>query len=355
MKGTLEDHLNLKIMELICSGTGVSVNISELSNIFEKHRNTIKNNITKLFEYKILERPSYPFSQLFKEWPLLVIEKANFQRDLKTNTFIEKDPSIWAAFFAKENDYNTLLIEFHKDLYSYQNWRESIITDGKITLEEKSYPSEAVFLTMKNLIKYNPPESVQIIQNNFENNRHKELNGLKINEFKIELIKLLLTGKGISTNENYLGNVLNVHRRTVKRRIEKLLNQRILDNPICCFPRVWVPPEYSLVFSLFEVKRNYDLLLRTFKNDPHVPILFRATVDKFNIALFGIFYKMEDFLEWAEEYDQRFPKCIGAVRNTFLSPKMTFSITHNYVTLSYIQNKINRLYGEKLVEMMKEE
>lgn len=353
MKGILEDQLNLKIMELICSGKGVSINVTELSNIFEKHRNTIKNNITKIFEYKILEKPSYPFTQLFTEWPLLVIEKANFQRDLKTNMFIEKDPSIWAAFFAKEDDYNTLLIEFHKDLYSYQNWRESIINEKKITLEEKSYPSEAVFLTTRNLIKYDPPVSVQILQNNLKNNRHKELNGLRINEFQLELIKLLLLGKGISTNENHLGNILNVHRRTVKRRIEKLIDQRILDNPVCCFPRVWVPPEYSLVFSLFEVKKNYDLLLKTFKNDPHIPILFRATVDKFNIAIFGIFYKMEDFLEWSEDYDQRFPGCIGAVRNTFLSPKMTFSIAHNYITLTYIQNNIVRLRGKELVEMMK--
>jgi len=353
MKDILEDQLNLDIMKLVCSGEGVNVNVTELSNIFEKHRNTIKNNITNLFEHKILEKPFYPFSQLFKEWPLLVIEKANFQRDLRTNTFIEKDPSIWAAFFAKEDEYNTLLIEFHKDLYSYQNWRESIITEEKITLEEKSYPSESVFLTMKNLVKYDPTVSVQIIQNNFKNNRHKELNGLRITEFRLELIKLLLAGKGIKTNENHLGSVLKVHRRTIKRRIEKLVDRRILNNPVCCFPRVWVPPEYSLVFSLFEVKKNYDLLLRTFKNDPHIPILFRAIVDKFNIALFGIFYKMEDFLEWAEEYDQRFSGCIGAVRNTYLSPKMTFSIIHNYVSLTYIQNKINRLHGEALVEMMK--
>lgn len=355
MKDILEDELNLKIMELVCSGEGVVVNVTELSNIFEKHRNTVKNNITKLFEHKILEKPYYPFIQLFKEWPLLVIEKAHFQRDIKTNTFIEKDPSIWAAFFAKENEYNTLLIEFHKDLYSYQNWRESIITEEKITLMEKSYPSEAVFLSMKNLIKYDPTVSVQIIQNNYKNRRHKELNGLRINEFRLELIKLLLAGKGINTNENHLGSMLNVHRRTVKRRIEKLIKNRVLNNPVCCFPRVWVPPEYSLVFSLVEIKKNYDLLLRTLKNDPHIPILFRAIVEKYNIALFGIFYKMEDFLEWAEEYDQRFPGCIGAIKNTFLSPAMTFSITHNYVNLTYIKNNLDRLRGRALVEMMKGE
>ena len=85
MNSIFEDQLNLKIMEQICSGNGVTVNVTELSNIFEKHRNTIKNNITKIFEHKILEKPSYPFSYLFKEWPLLVIEKANFKRDLKTN------------------------------------------------------------------------------------------------------------------------------------------------------------------------------------------------------------------------------------------------------------------------------
>ncbi|MFX1249125.1 MAG: hypothetical protein ACFFBQ_17175 [Promethearchaeota archaeon] len=145
MRKILEDQMNLKILELVCAGEGVTANTTELSKILGKHRNTIKNNIDKLFEHKIIEKPFYPFSYLFKEWPLLVIEKATFQRNLKTNVFIEKDPVIWAAFFVKENEYNTLLIEFHKDLHSYQNWKESIITEAKITLKEEIYPSEAYF------------------------------------------------------------------------------------------------------------------------------------------------------------------------------------------------------------------
>jgi len=354
MKKILEDQLNLKILELVCKGEGVTVNNTELSKILGKHRNTIKNNIDKLFEHEIIEKPFYPFSHLFKECPLLVIEKANFQRNLKTNVFIEKDPVIWAAFFVKENEYNTFLIEFHKDLYSYQNWKESIIKEAKITLKEEIYPSEAIFLTMRNLIKYDPTVAVQILKANYKNNHHPELNGLRINDFRLEIIKLLLTGKGIRTNEYHISDMLNVHRRTVKRRIEKLLEHRIIDNPVCCFPRVWVPPKYFLVFSLFEIKNKNELLLRTLRKDPHVPILFRAVIDKFNLALFSNFYKMEDFLEWAEEYDQRFPGCIGAVRNTFLSPSMTFSIAHNYVTLTFIQNIANRLRGKVFVEMMKE-
>ncbi|MFX1248397.1 MAG: hypothetical protein ACFFBQ_13510, partial [Promethearchaeota archaeon] len=233
-------------------------------------------------------------------------------------------------------------------------WKESIITEAKITLKEEIYPSEAYFLTMKNLIKYDPTIAVQILEINYKNQHHTVLNGLRINDFRLELIKLLLNGKGIRTNEYHISEILNVHRRTVKRRIDKLLDHRVIDNPVCCFPRVWVPPEYFLVFSLFEIKNKKELLLRALKNDPHIPILFRAIVDRFNLALFGNFYKMEDFLEWAEEYDQRFPGCIGAVKNTFLSPSMTFSIAHNYVTLTFLQNIANRLRGKAFVEMMKE-
>ncbi len=352
MKKLLEDDLNLKLMQMLCAGEGVDVNITELSKSFNKHRNTIKQKITQFIDLKIIEKPRYTFNYLFTELPLIVIEKDNFSRDPKSNTFIEKDPAIWAAFFVKEEEYNTLMIVFHKDLHSYQNWREDIIEEKKVSLEGGSYPSEAIFLSAKNLIKYDPAVSIQLIEGNFRNHRHTKINGLLINEFGLEVLKYLITGRGIKTNENYLSKKLNVHRRTVKRRIEKLLSEKILTPPICSFPRVWVPPEYFLVFSLLEIKRKKENMLRVLKKDPHIPVMFRAVVGRYNLALFSAFYKLEDFLEWAEEYDQRFPGCIGAVKNTYLSPEMTFSIAQNYVSLLYIQTAINRLRGKVMMDLM---
>ena len=39
MEKLLDDETNLKILLDICSGQGVSVNISELSRVLKKHRN----------------------------------------------------------------------------------------------------------------------------------------------------------------------------------------------------------------------------------------------------------------------------------------------------------------------------
>ncbi|MFX1538258.1 MAG: hypothetical protein ACFFDI_29020, partial [Promethearchaeota archaeon] len=264
-----------------------------------------------------------------------------------------EDPFIWAAFFAKEEAYNTFLIEFHKDLHSYQNWKENIINERKITLIESSFPSETIFLSTKSLIKYNPAASAKVLEKNYKNGYHDQLNGLKIDDFVINLIIHLLEGKGIRTNESILARKLDVHRRTIQARIRRLLHEKIILPPVCHFPRVWVPPEYFLVFSLLKIKRKRDLVLRMLKDDPHISVMFNTFWGQYNLALFSTFYTIEDYLKWSEEYDQRFPECIEAVKNTYLSPAMTFSIAQNYVTLTFIENLIKTIKGEELMELMK--
>jgi hypothetical protein len=49
MNALLEDPLNLKILEFLCSGIGIIVNINELSKRFKRHRNTIKTKINSFF------------------------------------------------------------------------------------------------------------------------------------------------------------------------------------------------------------------------------------------------------------------------------------------------------------------
>ena len=110
MNNLLESELNLNILKLILSGEGVEINISELSKQLGKHRNTIRDRINKLYEHKIINKPQYPFPWLFKELPLMVISKTNFIRDEKTKKFIEHDDYLFAAFFFKEEEYNTLTI-----------------------------------------------------------------------------------------------------------------------------------------------------------------------------------------------------------------------------------------------------
>lgn len=164
---------------------------------------------------------------------------------------------------------------------------------------------------------------------------------------------MVLKGKGISTNENFLTRTLNVHRKTINRKIQTLLQEKIIAKPVARFPRLIVPPDFMLVFSLFEVKKLCGDVEKSMSRDPHIPLLIKASIGRYNYFIASTFNTIEEHLEWQENYAQKFHGCIGAIKNTFLSPTMTFSIAHNYVTLTYIQNIIHRLHGKALVEMMK--
>ena len=109
MTELLNDPTNLKILNLIVSGKGVEVNISQLAKKLNRHRKTIKDRVNRLFENNIINKPQYPFSQLFKEFPLMVISSINLLRDRNSKHFIEFDDHIFGAFFFKEEDYNNRL------------------------------------------------------------------------------------------------------------------------------------------------------------------------------------------------------------------------------------------------------
>lgn len=353
MHDLLNDELNLNLLECICSGIGIKVNISELSKALRKHRNTIRDRINELFKYDIIDRPICPFLWLYKEFPLLVIVRADLPRDELTNKFIEEDEHIFAAFFSKEEEYNTLMIQYHKDIHSYQTWRDSLVRDGKIPPRETRYPSDALFFSNDMIIKYDPSAAIDVIEKNFREKHHDKIKGYNMDDLSLDILKLLLDGKGIRTNENFLAKKLNVHRKTIERRISAFLEEKIVGNPVCRFPKFIVPPDYILVLSLIEIKEQSEAILKIMHNDPHIPLIIKASTGRYNLLLISNFYKIEEHLEWQEEYDQRFPDSFGAIKNIYLSPAMTFSIDQQYVSLTIIKNRKKRLHGRKLIDMMK--
>ena len=74
----VNDLLNLKILEKICQGEGISFNISRLSQTLNKHRSTIKKRIDNLLKFNVINVPNCPFSYLYREYPLLVMVFADF-------------------------------------------------------------------------------------------------------------------------------------------------------------------------------------------------------------------------------------------------------------------------------------
>lgn len=345
MTELLQNELNLNLLRLIVAGAGVEINISELSKTLKKHRNTIKSRVRELIKYNIINSPQYPYKQLFKDYPLMVISKHNFLRDEKTKNFIENDDHIFAAFFFKEEEYNTLMISFHKDVCRHQLWYDKIIREELLPYREEGYPSEVLHLGTGCFEKYNPSISIRVIEEDIKEKRYEEIKGFKIDELSFDILKRLLRGEGIRTNENYLSNILNVHRKTIDRRIDTMQKEGIIGRPVCHFPRLIVPPAYILVKSLFEIKKQHIKIFKHLKSDNHISWIIRAITGRggYNLVVFSTFYKIEDHLKWQEQLDQTFPNCIGAIKDTYLSPAMTFSIDPEYVSTCLIKNRLDDL------------
>jgi DNA-binding Lrp family transcriptional regulator len=332
----LNDPLNIKLLRLICSGNGVDINISELSEKLEKHRNTVATRMENLFSNRIIDKPFHPFPRVFSEYPLLVFEKANLPRNQQTNTWIEKNPHIWAAFFVKDEDYNTLLIELHEDLHAYQVWRDSILQGEYVS-------SEANYLSTKAIIKNDLAASVELLKSDFHKSPQIEMNGLTMDQTYLDLIEALMLGKGVWTNPNSLARELNVHRMTVQRRLDLLLQEKIISKPVSRFPRMWAPPGYFIVLSLIELKKQKDRISKILTEDPHTSLIVKAGAGKYNLVAISCFSRLRDHLTWEEEYDQRFSGSIGAVKNLYLSPSMTFSIHQQYVPLEFLRKQLKNI------------
>lgn len=355
MHNYLDHSLDVNLLKNICTGVGVEINISFLAEKFHKHRNTIKSKIDNLIRNKVIERPLFPFNALLKEFSLLVIEKIDLPRDPKTNKWIEEDPQIWAAYFVKEEEYNTLLIELHRDFYNYQIWKEKIFEDELITLDNEQvhyyYP---IFSSTNSILKNKPEESLKIIKRNFCNDVNLRLGDQKIDSLTLDILKLLLNGKGIRTNENHLSKVLNVHRKTIQRRIELYLKDNIIGNPRCIFPRIWSPLSYFTVLALLQIKRckQRTRVIQSLIRDPHVTFITKINTRNYDFAMLSNFHTIASHLEWFESFNIRFQNCIGAIKNTYISPSMAFSIDYNYVTRLFLEKQLQKIKGKELIESM---
>ena len=349
MTSIMNKKFNLKLLQLLCAGEGVDVNISALANKLNKHRNTIKDRIDQLFEYKIIEKPVYPLLWLFSEYPLLVISKDKFYRDENTRAFIENDPHIFAGYFFQEEVYNTLTIQFHEDLYSYQTWCDEVLENGKIIQEKDRHPPEALLFSTKRILKYDTSAPFRIIQRGFKKGDITEIGGFKLDSLSINILKMILNGEAIRTNENSLARTLNVNRNRITRQIHNLQNEGIIGKPTSRFPLVIVQPDYMLIFSLFELKKRCNEVANFIRRDPRVPLLIKANIGRYNYFVASTFKTVEDHIKWQEKYTQNFQACIEAIKNTYLSPAMTFSINQNFVSLELIKKKLESLHENEEV------
>ncbi|MHA1266299.1 MAG: hypothetical protein ACTSRS_13785 [Candidatus Helarchaeota archaeon] len=347
----INDPLNLRILARICKGEGISFNISQLSAKLNRHRSTIKKRIENLLKYNIIDPPVCPFLYLYREYPLFVIVFADFPNTKQINNWISSDKQIFAAYNVREEEYNVMLIEFHKSLTHYQKWREELITKGKIPSRETRRASTSLFFSNDLRIKYEPEVSINILEEMYyERKKHDlkvNINDYSIDKLDLDIIRCLLKGVGIKTNENLLSKQLNSHRKTIENRIKKLKGNEIILEPRCQFPQFFLPSNLLLVFSLLDLRDGNNKIFEILKQDNHIPVIFKVSIGKYNCLMFSVHESIDKFLAWNIEYREEYPNVFGIEKINYLSPRMTTFINLQKVSLGVINEKLGMLRRKK--------
>ena len=348
MSELLEDKDNLKLMEELVSGNAVSVNISELSRILGKHRNTIKNKVENIFDHNVIDPPVYPFHGLYRVYPLLAVVNLDIP-DGKDATegiikWVKEDPQIFAAFRSRQGEYDTILFTYHENITSYQLWMSTIPSILKINYgideDDARFDSSTAYFSNQLMIKYNPSTGINLIEKDFREKGELKLRGYDIDELDLDIIRCLVNGKGIKTNHTLLCERTGLHRKTIEKRITALIDDGLLGTPIARFPNFFVPPNYLLTYILVQFKKLDERVLNEIIIDTNIPIAIQTINGKFNLLMFGNHSTLDDHLQWEENYRTMFPDSFGSAQITYLSPEMTINFNQQIVSLSFIRSKL---------------
>ena len=339
------DATDLMILRRVCSGYGVEINVTALSKKLGRHKRTIKDRVSSLLKYGVVDRPVFPFKALFQEYPLLVISYADLPYDEKTIEWLKNDKNVFAAYRVREGESNMVIFEFHKDVWDYHLWREKIVAEGKIPERSKRAPSHNYYFSNKAIFKYEPSTPIELIEKEFKEQGCTEVNGYELDEVAIEVLKHLLRGEGVRVNETLLAKELGLSRKAIINRLIRLQNNGIILNPLCRFPHFFVPPNYLLVLALVEVRRSLEDVTQQIKYDPHITLAYRISEGRYNLLLFGCYKTIEDYLRWEDLYNERNPGCFGSIKISILSPKMTIHIDQQKVSLGIIEEKLKEVGG----------
>jgi len=341
MADLLDDRLNLLLLRDICAGNGLEVNLAYLSRRLKRHRNTVRDRVRSLLSHKIVDRPVVPFLGLFRECPLLVVVYADLPEDEKVSKWIAEDRKIFGAYRVREGEYNMMLFEFHKDVWSYHVWREALVSEGRIPGRGERTPSNALYFSNKLILKYQPSAAIDLIEEHFAGQGEIKINGYVLDELALKVLRHLLNGNGVRVNENFLSKKIGIHRSTIRRRILKMQEEGLIHSPLCRFPLFFTPSNLLLVFSMVEVRKPRPFL-SDIANDSHVSLAYRISEGRYNVLLFESHPSIEDYLRWERTYEDKYRGCFGSIKNNYLSPKMTISIDQQKVSLGVIEERLKR-------------
>ena len=336
-------EIDLRLLHSLVSGQSVSVNIGALATMVRKHRNTVRRDVHRLLERKIVNKPVCPFIGLHREYPLLVIVRADLPYEKKVYDWVALDKHIFAAYRSRRGQYNMLLLLYHKDVMTYQLWREALIEERKIPPRASRFPSYSLYFSNQLMLKYNPSAAIDLLEAELEQNGWLEINGLVLEKSEFQILKHLVAGGVFKINQTLLSDELSINRRTVERRINRLLNDGWILSPACRFPDLLCPPNYILAYSMLEILKDRQKVYTYLENDPHVSMALRISSGGYNLLLFSAHPDISEHMEWEEALGRQKPHSIGHVDITYLSPKAKITIDQQLVSLCLLKDKIKTL------------
>jgi len=206
--------------------------------------------------------------------------------------------------------------------------------------EYSNFRSSTAYFSNQLMIKYNPSTGINLIEQDYKRNGSVRLRGYELDELDLDIIRCLVNGKGVKTNHTLLCDKTGLHRKTVEKRIDALVGDRLLAPPVCRFPNFFVPPNYLLTYMLVQFKKLDERILNEIIIDPHIPIAVQTIHEKYNMLIFGNHSSLDDHIAWEENYRTLFPDSFGSAEITYLSPEMTINFNQQIVSLSYIRGRL---------------
>jgi len=356
MSVLIENIENVQLLEELVSGNAVSVNLSALSRILDKHRSTIKNKVETILENNILDPPICAFLGLYSLLPLLAIINMDIPDRLEGTEIFERwvkeDPQIFAAYKSRQGEYDTLLFTYHENITNYQLWMMSLPDILKlhyqIPEEYVDFVSSTSYFSNQLMIKYNPSTGINLMERDFEEKKSLSIHGFNLDELDLNIIRCLVSGKGLKINRTFLCEKTKLHRKTIDKRISALIKEGLISEPLCRFPNFFVPPNYLLTLSLVQLKKTKEKVIKEMIMDPAISIMLQTIHGKYNLLVFGNHRSIDDHLEWEENYRKKFPDSFKSVSITYLSPEMTISFSQQFVSLCYLRNKLKFIAGKDI-------
>ena len=115
----------------------------------------------------------------------------------------------------------------------------------------------------------------------------------------LEILELICQGEGISFNISQLSDALRRHRSTIKKRIDNLLNFKIIKEPTC--PLIYLYQEYPLFLVVYADFPTFSEIKEWIETDEHIFAAYNIREEEYNMMIMEFHESLTHYQKWREE------------------------------------------------------